>query len=325
MAIRRAPARHTVLADTCRDPQLVPQPLTKNVWRLDALSDPSDGDAARSGQRTWGHPSYGIVRVVGDFRVDAAARWPRIGVCALVLVLSACSGTVDGNAAAHQRSQEDGHHVRSITQVLPEPAELSVTVGAPVQTESEGPVGGIELLPNGMGDASPIECLGVHSPRMRHTFQDAPVTAAVEGEWGNSSESGETPDPNIRITVGVIELDSVASAHSWYSTFDSQWRQCQGKTVTMASAIAGSNEQNTAEITNVADTHGVLSAAVLVRAGVATDTRKPLVKQRALTAASRFIVDVQTVRISTESAGQATDVQAVAVARLIANRIVSTG
>lgn len=300
-----------------------PDEFKRDVVAL--LSDAPDGDVALPGQRTWGHPSCGIVRVVGDFRVDAAALWPRIGVGALVLVLSACSGTVDGNAAAHQRSQADGHHVRSITQVLPEPAELSVAVGAPVQAESEGSVGGIESLPNGMGDASPIECLGVHSPRMRRTFNNAPVTAAVEGEWETDSESGEAPDPNIRITVGVIELDSAASAHSWYSTFASQWQQCQGKTVTMASAIAGSNEQNAAQITDVANTDGVLSAAVLVRAGVAADTRGPLVKQRALTAASHFIVDVQVVRIGTERADPATDDQAVAVAHLIANRIVSTG
>lgn len=254
-----------------------------------------------------------------------AARWPCIGVSALVLVLSACSGTVDGNAAAHQPAQETGDHVRPIRQVLPEPAELSVAVGAHMQTESAGPVGGIDSLPNGMGDASPIECLGVYSPRMRRTFQNAPVTAAIESEWESSSESGDLRDPNIRITVGVIELDSAASAHSWYSTFASQWQQCQGQTVTMASAIAGSHEQNAAQITNVADTDGVLSAAVLVRAGVAADTREPLVKQRALTAASRFIVDVQVVRISTESPDRATDSQAVAVARLIANRIVFTG
>ncbi|WP_307864198.1 sensor domain-containing protein [Mycolicibacterium fortuitum] len=208
--------------------------------------------------------------------------------------------------------------------MLPEPAELSAAVGAPVQTESEGPVGGIDSLPNGMGDASPIECLGVHSPRMRHTFQNAPVTAAIEGEWESSSESSEPPDPNIRITAGVIELDSAASAHSWYSRFASQWQQCQGQTVTMASAIAGSSEQNAAEITDVADTDGVLSAAVLVRAGAAEDTREPLVKQRALTVASSFIVDVQVVRVSTESPDHATDGRAVVVARLIANRIVST-
>lgn len=262
---------------------------------------------------------------MGKFRVDAAARWLRIGVGALVLVLSACSGTVDGNAAAHQAAQEPGDDVRSIRQVLPEPAELSVAVGAPVQTESENSVGGIDSLPNGMGDAFPSECLGVHSPRMRRTFQNAPVTAAIEGEWKSSSESGELPDPNTRITTGVIELDSAASAHSWYSTFASQWQQCQGKTVTMASAIAGSDEQNAAQITDVANTDGVLSAAVLVRAGVAADTQEPLVKQRALTTASRFIVDVQVVRISTESADQATDGQAIAVAQLIANRIVSTG
>lgn len=85
-----------------------------------------------------------------------AARWPRIGVGALVLVLSACSGTVDGNAAAHQAAQEPGDDVRSIAQVLPEPAELSVAVGAPVQTESEGSAGGIDSLPNGMGDAFPV-------------------------------------------------------------------------------------------------------------------------------------------------------------------------
>lgn len=92
----------------------------------------------------------------------------------------------------------------------------------------------------------------------------------------------------------------------------------------MASAIAGSSEQNAAEITDVADTDGVLSAAVLVRAGAAEDTREPLVKQRALTVASSFIVDVQVVRVSTESPDHATDGRAVAVARLIANRIVST-
>ncbi|MGV0737539.1 sensor domain-containing protein [Mycobacterium syngnathidarum] len=262
---------------------------------------------------------------MGDFRVDVAAQWPRIGVGALVLVLSACSGTVDGNAAAHQAAQEPGDDVRSIAQVLPEPAELSVAVGAPVQTESEGSAGGIDSLPNGMGDASPIECLGVHSPRMRRTFQNAPVTAAMEGAWESSSESGELPDPDIRITAGVIELDSAASAHSWYSKFASQWQQCQGQTVTMASGVAGSNEQNAAQITDVANTNGVLSAAVLVRAGVAADTREPLVKQRALTAASRFVVDVQVVRLSTESADRATDGQAVAVAQLIAHRIVSTG
>ncbi len=207
---------------------------------------------------------------------------------------------------------------------LPDPAELSVMVGATMQTEFDGPVGGIDVLPNGMGDASPIECLGVYSPRMRRTFQDAPVTAAVEGQWEATSESGEPGDADVRITAGLIELDSAGSAHSWYSKFAAQWQSCQGQTVTMASAIAGSHEQNAAEITDVADTDGLLHAAVLVSARYTADARMPLVKQRALTAAARFIVDVQVVRISTDSANHVADDEAVAVAHLIANRIVST-
>nr|WP_197514912.1 sensor domain-containing protein [Mycobacterium sp. 852013-50091_SCH5140682] len=262
--------------------------------------------------------------VVGGFGIGTVGRSPRIGVAALGLILSACSSTVGGNAAAYQPSQQTGDRVQSIRQVLPESGELSVAVGAPMQSESEASVGGIGSLPNGLGDASPIECLGVHSPRMRRTYQDAPVTGAVDGEWETGSGSVALPDPDIRITVGVIELDSAASSHSWYSKFASQWQQCDGKTMTMASAIAGSHEQNVAEVTNVADSDGVISAAVLVRAGVA-DTRRPLVKQRALTAASRFIVDVEVVQIDSNSADRVTDDQAVAVARLTANRIVSTG
>ncbi|WP_234791630.1 sensor domain-containing protein [Mycolicibacterium mucogenicum] len=240
------------------------------------------------------------------------------------MVVPGCSTTVGGSASGPRVSTSAKDLLRTARQALPDAGEVSTAVGSPLQTRAESSVGGVDLLPDGMKDASPIECLGVRAPRMRQTYIGAPVTAVVEGQWATSAAPQQIPDPDVQVVAAVLELDSPDSARSWYSKFVSQWLLCNGTTVRTASASTNAHDTDTAKITQVADSMGVLDAAVLVSGG-GPNIGNPLVNQRALTAVSHFLVDVEVTQIGGRAMDLAANSLAIAVVRLIANKIMSNG
>ncbi len=198
------------------------------------------------------------------YRPVGVLRFPIALAMCMAMVAPGCSTTVGGSASGTRFSASARDSLQTMRQVLPDDSEVSTAVGSPVQARSESPVGGVDVLPDGMKDATPIDCLGVRAPRMRRTYQGAPVAAVVEGQWASAAAPQQIPDPDVQVVAAVVELDSPDSARAWYSKFVSQWQLCDGRTVLTASPSTSSHETDAAEITRVAELGGVVHAAVLL-------------------------------------------------------------
>jgi hypothetical protein len=202
--------------------------------------------------------------------------------------------------------------------VLPDEADLSAVLGSPMKVSDAPQVGGLDVLPDNIGDASPVECVGVKRPRMQQTYRDAPVRSARTILWQTSPDVTTYPRPNFVVTVGVVELDSADSARNWYTKYSAQWRRCQGETVITHDVVSQGNTYSD-EITRVSDSAGILTAVDMQTA--MTGHGRPSPMERALTAASRYLVDVQVADTGWRTNDSINADNASAVAQLIADTI----
>ncbi|KRQ28224.1 hypothetical protein AOT83_22165 [Mycobacteroides sp. H001] len=199
---------------------------------------------------------------------------------------------------------------------MPDEAELSAALGSPMRSRYGGRPGGVEILPNGKKGAAPVECLAVQSPAMGYTYSSAPVRAAIRLTWATNTETIHLPTPNFRTTTGIIELDTQASAHTWYSQFSTQWRQCEDRTVTLQ---VNANYTLTYEITSVSDDGNRITSTELLSG---PGTRRPGVVQRVLAQEGRYLIDTETID-TTEDPGKTppTTHDAETITDLIAHKI----
>lgn len=243
-------------------------------------------------------------------------RQPCAAVCAVVL-LAGCSAAVSGRAVTISPLPEPPH--RPVAELLPNDAELSAALGSPMRNRYGGRSGGVEILPNGKADAGPLECLKVQAPAMRYTYEDAPVRAAIRLTWATNTDTNYFPTPNFRTTTGIIELDTRASARTWYSQFSTQWRQCQGRTVTVH---ATSKYIIAHEIISVSDT-GNRVTSVLLLSGPSSP--RPAVVQRVLAQEDRYLIDTEVIDIANDPRRAAPNTQVTeAIADLIAHKLNNT-
>lgn len=208
--------------------------------------------------------------------------WPTL--FAAVAALSGCSVLITGQAL--QAAPLPDPPQRPIVRVMPDELELSRTLGSPMQARYGGRPGGVQVLPNGLAGASPMECIKVYAPAMRHTYQQAPVRAAIWITWKTDTGHIRSPTPHLKTTFGVIELDTPDSARSWYRRFAADWRQCQGKTA----VIDRVNYRLRYDIGRTSDA-GDLLTTVLMFSGTGSSRAIPV--QRALVQVSRYLIDVE--------------------------------
>ncbi|CPS73806.1 MULTISPECIES: sensor domain-containing protein [Mycobacteroides] len=237
---------------------------------------------------------------------------PCAAACAAVL-LAGCSVSVSGRAVTIGPLPEPPH--RPVTELLPNDAELSTALGSPMRNRYGGRSGGVEILPNGKADAAPLECLAVPSPAMRYTYEDAPVRAATRLTWATNTDTNYFPTPDFRTTTGIVELDTQASARTWYSQFSTQWRQCRGRTVTVH---AGAKNMIAHEITSVSDTGNRITPILLLSGA---NTRRPAVVQRALAQEDRYLIDTEIIDFTDDRQRPPTTHDAEIIADLIAHKI----
>ena len=197
--------------------------------------------------------------------------WPAL--FAAVIGLSGCSELVAGQAIKPGPSPDPPR--RPIAWMLPDQTELSEALGSPMQARYGGRPGGVQVLPNGMADTSPVECIKVHAPAMRHTYGQAPVRAAIRITWKTERGHMQFPTPDLRTTFGVVELDTPDSARSWYRRFADDWRRCSDKTA----VIDRANYTLRYGIGRTSDA-GDLLTTVLMFSG--TGSSRPVPVQRAL-------------------------------------------
>lgn len=236
----------------------------------------------------------------------------------LVAVLTGCSGTVEGQAVKPSASAVAAS-ARTFAQVLPDEPAMSEALGSPMQNPYPRPPGGLSALPDGTGGAMPVECVILRTAAMRQGFEGAPVRTASESTWQTSTDSTLFPVPDFDVTLGVVELDTPEHAQNHYAALVTLWTGCQGRTLVQHN-FGGSGKDLTSEITRVNDTEGMLTAVVMESAF----GDRPAPSQRALTSAGRYLIDVEVSDTSWHTGDPIGTDKAVAVARMVAERINST-
>lgn len=154
---------------------------------------------------------------------------------------------------------------------------------------------------------------------MRQGFEGAPVRTASESTWKTSTDSTLFPVPDFDVTLGVVELDTPEHAQSHYAALVTRWTGCQARTVVQHN-FGGSGKDLTSQITRVSDTNGMVTAVVMESAF----GDRPSPSQRALTSAGRYAIDVEVSNTSWHTGDPIGTDNAVAVARMVAERINST-
>lgn len=235
----------------------------------------------------------------------------------LVAVLTGCS-TVEGQAVKPSASAVAAS-ARTLAQVLPDEAAMSEALGSPMKNPYPRPPGGLSALPDGTGGATPTECVILRTAAMRQGFEDAPVRTASESTWKTSTDATLFPVPDFDVTLGVVELDTPEHAQSHYTALVTRWAGCQGRTVVQHN-FGGSGKDLTSQITRVSDTSGMLTAVVMESAF----GDRPSPTARALTSAGRYVIDVEVGDTSWHTGDPIGTDNAVAVARMVAERINST-
>ncbi|KAA0100329.1 sensor domain-containing protein [Mycolicibacterium sp. P1-5] len=197
-----------------------------------------------------------------------------------IAVLSGCSSTVGGSAARDNSAVP----VRDLATVLPSLADVTRAAGNPLTYDGPAAIGGIDVLTNGIRDndtASPIECLGPVSPFMRVVYERGDIRAAAWQEFSNYADGQAVSSVN----AGVVAFTSDGEAQRMFSAFVSQWKACEGRTVTLHLP----NVEIYEKVTAVEVDGSVLSATV-----VHTDDQgdAPFPIERSIGVAADCIVDV---------------------------------
>jgi hypothetical protein len=215
-------------------------------------------------------------------------------------LLAGCSTTVAGQAV---RTPPNG-----VERALPNSSELKRALGLPMESDSLTEVAGIGPLREDKDKMSPLDCAGVTHAGYGRTYQGAPLRASARGFWTTPQDS----DDRVNVVISVVELDSPASAQSWYVKTAAQWAQCRGVTVT-ESTSAVSFIQNIRRIT---DSDGTLTAEL----SVSTDNglMTPQLNRRAFTATSQYLIDAEI--FGTPGRPDASDLDASVIAHLTAGK-----
>lgn len=242
---------------------------------------------------------------------------PAVALLAVV-ALAGCSGTVEGQAVKPSASAVAAS-ARTFARVLPDEPAMSETLGSPMKNPYPHPPGGLSALPDGTGGAIPVECVIVSRAAMRQGYEGAHVRTASESTWQTSTDSTMFPKPDYKVTLGVVELDTPEHAQNHYAALVTRWTGCQGRTVVQHN-FGGSGSELTSQITQVSDTTGMLTAVVMESAF----GDRPSPTARALTSTGRYVIDVEVGDTSWHTGDSIGTDKAVAVARMVAERINST-
>lgn len=219
---------------------------------------------------------------------------------ALVGLLGGCTNSVAGRPA---------RPVDVVERALPTAGEIARILGSPVEADTAPQVGGLDSLRDAKDTVTPHECIGVTHAGYRQSYEGATVHDTGRRLWVTPYRSAA----HLSAAVAIVELDSAQSARAWYLASVKQWHKCQGMTVT--ERIARLSFIQT--IDQVTDSNATLAAKI----GLSTDAQlvSPGMNWRALTATSRYLVDVEVFRIGKDS-GSA-DPDPTAIARSVVDKI----
>ena len=169
----------------------------------------------------------------GWLLMKTIAKWSVVAA-SLVLVVG-CTRIVDGSMQPAADLAPRPLRGADIARVLPGVDELSEILDQRMVEDIGGRravSGGIEDMPDGLAtesDATPHDCVGTTSAMQRSVYESADVTEVVSEGFDGDEDGGAVLAAN----VGVVALDSVASANKLFDTFAEQWQDCDGTTVTI--------------------------------------------------------------------------------------------
>lgn len=144
---------------------------------------------------------------------------------AVMVVLAGCTTQVDGVAQPADGATDPIGVDGDLEDIIPSDDEMIDILGS---TYDEGAgtgssSGDRDSMPDGIRSDetySPIECLGVTSPGMLLTYEDADVAAFAENS-------------NYGAPLAAIALETREEARELFDTFVEQWQDCDGVSATL--------------------------------------------------------------------------------------------
>jgi hypothetical protein len=231
-------------------------------------------------------------------------------VLGVSLLATGCAGTVDGTA--RRASLSPGTTVTSLALIMPGDAEIRAALGNDMQQVPPPRVGGIELLPDGIrsnSEATPIECIGTTTSRLRVVYEKAPVrAAAVQDYWNYGLDVVASS-----ATAAAIRLASADDAQHLFGSFVQQWQSCAGKTVTLSNM----DSSRTLLYSKVTDVHldGPLLSATVLRWD--NHHTPPFPVERAVGVDADVLADVEVaIRPHTQTSSRAIDLAKIILRKL---------
>lgn len=216
-----------------------------------------------------------------------------VGACVLA---AGCSSAVGGRAVEPPGAAPPSV-ARALDQVLPTTEELSAALGiAPTGFMGQLVEGGADTLLRGVGQAqaTPVECVSATYRLQQVTYAASPVREVASRSWAGGGVDG----PSLTGFFGVVQFASAVDAQAFFASAAEKWRQCDGRTMVLASDGRGAGEQS--RISDVSVDPRVLSAVVVHETGP-----DGLTIQRALGVAADCIVDIEITDVDDATAGGA--------------------
>jgi hypothetical protein len=218
------------------------------------------------------------------------------GAAALLLLVATTSCAVDGVARPAPNIKPRPLAGDTVKQVLLSREELSKALGQTLTAESGSSdrFGGRNLLFE--MHASPPECNGVVFELQKTAYGSANIRNVGRATW---SDTGHAPAKVISVSETVVALAQTHDADALFADFATQWKRCEGQTVT--DYVAGGQRLSTAAISDVKAADSVLSATVTARS---TTT---LTRGRALGVAANCLVEAEVTFFGNQADNTAAD------------------
>jgi hypothetical protein len=163
--------------------------------------------------------------------------WRLVACAVAAMLVSGCTTNVDGAVRPAANLVPKPVTGDAIKEVLPNAGRIESIVHEPVKLGNIIPplFGGIEDMPNGLylnEHSSPRECLGV-TDLQQNSYRGASVQTFARNDWETGFNPTEIPKV-VTVDVDAVALRTAADANTLFKTFTEQWKQCNGKTLTIA-------------------------------------------------------------------------------------------
>ncbi|MGA7051546.1 MAG: sensor domain-containing protein, partial [Mycobacterium sp.] len=216
----------------------------------------------------------------------------RIGLARAVALLSigllatACTGLTGGKAQAPPNLGPQSLTGQTIKRALLGDETLSRILQQPFTIDDRFPprFGGPEAL-QGLGSASPADCLGVAQMLHQSVYPSGTVNDVAVETWRHAVKSSNVTG----VKEGVVSLPTASDANALFSRFAGQWRRCDGQAPVLPDGML----RLKATITNVQVTPSVLAGTVSIAFASSSPDTGGILAGRAVGVRGNCLVEVE--------------------------------